>query len=108
MESAERTTHKHSGAYVGVFVSLVVLTIVTVAVSTFDFGGSTNVVIALAIAAVKGSLVAAIFMHLKWESSRQLWWLILCCAIFAFTLLLLPLFSVMDPPFQAQMGTWGD
>ena len=50
----------------GVFASLVLLTVLTVAVSKFDFGAY-NLVIALAIAVVKASLVVLFFMHLLWD-----------------------------------------
>ena len=51
---------------VGVFASLALLTVVTVVVSKFDFGAY-NLVIALAIAVVKASLVVLFFMHLLWD-----------------------------------------
>lgn len=51
----------------GVFVALLVLTVLTVAVTYVDLGAAMNVAIALAIAAVKGVLVAEIFMHLRWD-----------------------------------------
>jgi cytochrome c oxidase subunit 4 len=43
-----------------------VLTIVTVYVSYFNFGQA-NVIIAILIATMKASLVAAFFMHLRWD-----------------------------------------
>ncbi|MDQ7007874.1 MAG: cytochrome C oxidase subunit IV family protein [Acidobacteriota bacterium] len=46
--------------------ALVALTVVTVGVAQFDFG-ELNIVIAMAIAAVKGSLVVLYFMHMRWE-----------------------------------------
>src|SRR5690349_9199452 len=49
--------------YVGIFVGLVALTILTVGVSYFDFG-SANIFIAILIATIKASLVASFFMHL--------------------------------------------
>ena len=49
-----------------VFATLVVLTIVTVAVSRVDFG-EMNTVIAIVIASIKAGLVATFFMHLKFE-----------------------------------------
>ena len=49
-----------------VFGALIVLTVLTVAVTYVDLG-RLNVWIALAIAAVKGVLVAEIFMHLRWD-----------------------------------------
>jgi len=53
--------------YWGVFGLLVVLTIITVKVSYYDFG-SLNIVVALLIATMKASLVAAFFMHLRHDS----------------------------------------
>jgi cytochrome c oxidase subunit IV len=50
-----------------VFAALVVLTAITVAVSCFDFGAM-NLVVALAVAAIKAALVALWFMHLRYES----------------------------------------
>jgi cytochrome c oxidase subunit 4 len=49
-----------------VFGALIVLTIVTVAVTYVDLG-RLNVWVALFIAAIKGVLVAEIFMHLHWD-----------------------------------------
>jgi len=61
-------THEHGGAkvYARTLVALLCLTIITVAAAGIDFG-SGNVVIALAIATVKATLVALFFMHLKYE-----------------------------------------
>jgi len=50
--------------YWGIFGALVVLTIITVKVSYYDFG-SANTIIALLVATMKASLVAAFFMHLR-------------------------------------------
>jgi cytochrome c oxidase subunit 4 len=50
--------------YLGVFGALIVLTLLTVKVSYYDFGPA-NIVIALLIATMKASLVAAFFMHLR-------------------------------------------
>lgn len=50
--------------YWGIFGALVCLTIATVKVSYYDFG-SANILIALLIATMKASLVAAFFMHLR-------------------------------------------
>jgi cytochrome c oxidase subunit 4 len=45
---------------------LVLLTVLTVKVSYYDFG-SANIIIALVIASMKASLVAAFFMHLRYD-----------------------------------------
>ncbi|MEM9826746.1 MAG: cytochrome C oxidase subunit IV family protein [Planctomycetota bacterium] len=49
-----------------VFAALTLLTIVTVAQASFDFG-SYDVLIVMAIATVKAGLVAFFFMHLAWD-----------------------------------------
>jgi len=53
--------------YLAVFASLMVLTVVTVAASRFDFGAG-NTVVAVAIAILKASLVVLFFMHVKYGS----------------------------------------
>jgi cytochrome c oxidase subunit 4 len=53
---------------VGVFSILMLLTIITVAVTKVDFGYQANLVVALAIACVKAFLVIAYFMHLRYDS----------------------------------------
>jgi cytochrome c oxidase subunit 4 len=59
--------HSHLSSapfYLGIFGALIVLTFVTVKVSYYDFG-SANIIIALVVATMKASLVAAFFMHLR-------------------------------------------
>jgi cytochrome c oxidase subunit 4 len=53
-----------SRVYWGIFGALVLLTIATVKVSYYDFGAA-NAIIAMLIATMKASLVAAFFMHLR-------------------------------------------
>lgn len=65
------TTHEHShilsyGKLALVLGALLVLTVVTIGVSYFDFG-IFNVPIALTIASTKVTLVLLFFMHLKYE-----------------------------------------
>jgi cytochrome c oxidase subunit 4 len=50
--------------YWGILGALVILTVLTVRVSYYDFGQA-NIIIALLIATMKASLVAAFFMHLR-------------------------------------------
>ena len=62
--------HVHGGpkVYGAVLAALFALTVITVIASKIDFGSSAaNVVIALGIATVKGTLVALWFMHLKYD-----------------------------------------
>ncbi|MBC7783989.1 MAG: cytochrome C oxidase subunit IV family protein [Burkholderiales bacterium] len=51
-----------------VFAVLMLLTILTVAVTQIDFGYQANLIVALAIAVVKAFLVIAYFMHLRYDS----------------------------------------
>ncbi|HZN41357.1 MAG TPA: cytochrome C oxidase subunit IV family protein [Planctomycetota bacterium] len=50
-----------------VLITLLVLTAITVAASRINFG-SANMLIAMAIASIKASLVIAFFMHLRWDT----------------------------------------
>ncbi|QDU72681.1 cytochrome C oxidase subunit IV family protein [Mucisphaera calidilacus] len=47
------------------FFALMFLTIITVGVTTYDFGYTANLLVAMGIAFVKATLVAWYFMHLK-------------------------------------------
>ncbi|HOD65993.1 MAG TPA: cytochrome C oxidase subunit IV family protein [candidate division Zixibacteria bacterium] len=66
-------THVHTEhvlplrVYFGVFAALLVLTALTVFIARFHFG-ALNLVVAMAVAAVKAGLVALFFMHLKYDS----------------------------------------
>jgi cytochrome c oxidase subunit 4 len=51
----------------GILMALLVLTVITVAVSRVDLG-ELNVWVALGVATVKAALVALFFMHLRWDS----------------------------------------
>ena len=62
--------HVHGGPklYGAILAALLVLTCITVAASYVNFGAtSVNVVVALTIASIKGSLVALYFMHLRYD-----------------------------------------
>lgn len=47
--------------------ALLFLTLITVAATLVDFGSSINLAVAMAIAAVKATLVVLFFMHLKYD-----------------------------------------
>jgi cytochrome c oxidase subunit 4 len=68
--SENQSTHVHGGPklYAAVLGALLALTGITVAASYVHFGAaSINVVVALTIASIKGSLVALYFMHLRYD-----------------------------------------
>lgn len=52
---------------VGVWVALMILTVVTVAVTSVDLGSRANLIVAMVIATVKAGLVVTYFMHLRWD-----------------------------------------
>jgi cytochrome c oxidase subunit IV len=58
--------------YTMVFGALMVLTVITVAISRVDLGKPMNWALGLAVACVKASLVVMIFMHLKHEKRSWL------------------------------------
>ncbi len=107
MTDAHADVSKHAKLYVLVFALLLVGTVLTVVASRVDFHGQWNVIIAVLIAAFKASLVAAIFMHLRWEKSPSVWWLLCLCAVFFLALMLLPVLISQDLPPQATRGSWG-
>ena len=80
---------RHVRVYITVFVALMVLTIVTVAVSRFHLPVPIAVTVALLVAIIKGSLVACYFMHLISEKKLILWVMALT-VVFFFALLALP------------------
>jgi cytochrome c oxidase subunit IV len=87
--------HEHilpSGLYVTIWLTLMVLTVVTAAVSFVDLG-PLNTVVALVIATVKALLVVLFFMHVKYASDRLI--KTICLAVIFWLMLLLGL-SLMD------------
>ena len=87
---------KHVRVYLVVFASLMVLTLVTVAVAELRFlPVPVAIGVALVIAVVKGSLVACYFMHLISERKLIYWVLALTVAFFV-ALLLVPTFTTLD------------
>jgi len=73
MSAADSGKHKivTLKTYLGVGTALMVLTVVTVAVSFLDLGGW-NAIVAIVIASVKALLVAMIFMHLYYDKKLYL------------------------------------
>lgn len=92
------TSAPHAGPHVvpgwlllAVFAALMLLTVVTVAVTWLDLG-AWNLAAAMGIAAVKASLVALYFMHLRWDSP---FYALLLVAALAFLALFLG-FTLLD------------
>ena len=84
---------RHVRVYITVFVSLMALTIITVAISYLHLPLPLAVTAALLVATVKGSLVACYFMHLI--SEKKLIYAVLGLTAFFFVVLLaLPVVTV--------------
>ena len=82
-------------SYITVFVMLMVFTVITVAASTFHFAVPVAITVALIIAAMKGSMVAGVFMHLSHEK-QAIYGALLLTLVFFVVLLFIPVFTVMD------------
>ena len=95
MQSDPAEIKKSVRSYVKVFAMLMLFTIITVSASRFHLAVPVAITIALIIAAMKGSMVAAVFMHLSHEK-RFVYATLLLTAVFFLGLLLLPLFTSLD------------
>jgi cytochrome c oxidase subunit IV len=85
---------KHLKTYWLVFVGLMFLTAMTVGVSYLHLPIAWAVVVAMFVASIKASLVAAFFMHLNAEKSIIYSTLILTLTMFLF-LMMIPIFLRM-------------
>ena len=86
-------------ALIGTCLALLVLTWITVTVSYVDLG-ELNIWIALAVAAVKGSLVALFFMHLRWDRPFNA---IVFCVALAFVALFIALAMTDTSEYQSDV-----
>ena len=89
MNHSPEAVQKQVKLYVRVFLALGILTVLTVGVSYLHMPLSIAIAVALFIACIKASLVAAFFMHLSSEKKIILALLVLAVAFF-FVLLLWP------------------
>ena len=77
---------KHVKIYITVFVALMVLTVITVAISRVHLPLPLAVSVALLVATIKGALVACYFMHLI--SEKKLIYAVLALTVVFFIVLL--------------------
>ena len=80
---------RHVKVYITVFVALMVLTIVTVAISRYHLPVPIAITVALLVAIIKGSLVACYFMHLISEK-KLIYAVLALTVVFFIALLALP------------------
>lgn len=86
---------KHVRVYLLVFASLLVLTVVTVAVSFLNVPVAAAIAVAVLIATIKGSLVACYFMHLISEKA-VIYWVLILMVVFFTALMVLPIITMEE------------
>jgi caa(3)-type oxidase subunit IV len=79
--------------YLKIGVALWVFTIITVAVNQVHLAIPLAITVALLIAVTKGSMVAAVFMHLSHEK-KWIYGSLIMCAVGFILVILLPLFTI--------------
>jgi caa(3)-type oxidase subunit IV len=88
---------RHVKMYLTVGAILFVFTVITVALSYFDFGShGNNIVVGMLVAAFKAGCVAAVFMHLAHEK-RLIYRVLIFTVIFTIGLFALTIFGWADP-----------
>jgi cytochrome c oxidase subunit IV len=78
--------------YITVFVALMVLTVITVAVSYLHLSVAWAVTVALIVASIKGALVACYFMHLIAER-KLIYAVLVLTVVFFIALMALPVLT---------------
>jgi cytochrome c oxidase subunit IV len=86
----------------GVFAALIVFTVLTVSVTRFDLG-SWNLILAMAIATVKASLVVLYFMHLRYDNPFNA---IIFIAALVFVALFISLTLLDTMQYQPDIQHW--
>jgi cytochrome c oxidase subunit 4 len=90
--------------YYMIFGALMLFTVITVGVSYLHLPIALAILVAIAVATVKGSLVALFFMHLSHERKIIYWALLLTVVFFVF-LMFVPLLTNLDRIPGTQPGT---
>jgi cytochrome c oxidase subunit 4 len=95
MHSDAAEIKKHVRSYLMIGVALLVFTVITVAVNQVHLAVPLAITVALIIASMKGSMVAAVFMHLSHEKRWVYFALLLTVAGFI-VLMTVPIFTLHD------------
>ena len=106
MHSDPAAIKKTVGSYMKVGAALLVFTVITVAANQFHFAVPLAISVALIIATMKGSMVAAVFMHLSHEK-KWIYGALLLTVLGFLILMTVPMFTLMDTigtPAQAIGG----
>jgi len=81
--------------YIMIGAALLVFTVITVAANQVHLAVPLAVTVALIIAIMKGSMVAAVFMHLS-DEKKWIYGALLLTVAFFIVLMTLPIFTIMD------------
>ncbi len=95
MHSDAASIKKSVRSYLMIGAALYVFTVITVALNQVHLAVPMAVTVALIVASIKGSMVAAVFMHLNHEK----WWIygtLLLTVAFFIVLMTVPIFTTMD------------
>ena len=95
MHSDAAEIKKSVRGYMMIGAALLVFTVITVAANRFHFAVPLAVTVALIIATMKGSMVAAVFMHLSHEK-KWIYAALLLTVLGFIILMTVPMFTVMD------------
>jgi caa(3)-type oxidase subunit IV len=95
MHSDVEAVKKSVRLYLKIGAALFVFTVITVAVNQIHLVVPLAITVALIIASIKGSMVAAVFMHLNHEK-KWIYGSLLLTVVLFIALMFLPIFTVMD------------
>ncbi len=95
MHSDPAAVRKTVRGYMMVGAALLVFTAITVAANQLHFAVPVAITVALVIATMKGSMVAAVFMHLSHEK-KWIYGALLLTLVFFIVLMCVPMFTLMD------------
>ncbi len=87
----------------GVVGALLVLTILTVAVTAIDLGSQGNFIVAMVIATVKAALVMLYFMHLAWDKKFNV---VVFTSSFLFVMLFLAMALLDRQEYQQKIDSF--
>ena len=93
-DASPEAIKKEVRVYLLVFLTLGVLTAVTVLAAELELNLQMTILLAMAIATVKGTLVAGSFMHLFHEK-KVIYWLLILSVFFLIVCLVLPVFTTL-------------
>jgi caa(3)-type oxidase subunit IV len=95
MHSNPAEVKKTVRTYLMIGAALIVFTGITVTANLFHLAVPIAITVALIIASIKGSMVAAVFMHLS-DEKKWIYGSLILTAVFFFVLLFVPLLTSMD------------